>query len=486
MAILSKALVVISLLVSAPAFSQIDFRSSTLSDFDSVDSLSLDGAISVIVEYETPGVTVSALNELEDKDILASVASARSLFVSSLSPATQNRMSDSFQYYPGVVMQMNSDALAEIQSNPLVKDVYINKLNKPFLAQSRSIVHAGSGTSEVLGEGWTVAVLDTGSDKNHDFLRSSGAAKVVSEACYSGFGISDPRIQRLCPGNAAASTVTNSGLNCTGFDGCDHGTHVAGIAVGEGLAFGGVASRANLIAMQVFTGLVNLTGDDLSLCGGATRCILSSDSDIINGMERVFALRNTHNIAAVNFSLGGGRFASSCAGENTAFTATVARLKAAGIAVIAATGNEGLSGSLASPACIPDVIAVGATSDFTGTRFGFSFELDVPTFYSNTHPLLDLYAPGSAIQSSVPGNGFEEFDGTSQATPHVAGAFAVLKQANPDATVDQLEALLKSVGPDVVSPAGTVRKRLDLGRALKEMGFGSVNIVPILDILLAD
>ena len=73
------------------------------------------------------------------------------------------------------------------------------------------------------GRGWTVAVLDSGTDYNHSMLVGS----VVSEACFSSTG------QSICPGGALQSTAPGSRLNCNpAVEGCDHGTHVASIAVG--------------------------------------------------------------------------------------------------------------------------------------------------------------------------------------------------------------------------------------------------------------
>ena len=73
------------------------------------------------------------------------------------------------------------------------------------------------------GSGWAVAVLDSGSDYTHQML----AGSVLSEGCYSSSG------QSLCPGGAAQTTAAGSGQACSSsLDGCDHGTHVASIAVG--------------------------------------------------------------------------------------------------------------------------------------------------------------------------------------------------------------------------------------------------------------
>ena len=80
---------------------------------------------------------------------------------------------------------------------------------------------------------------------------------MVSEACYS---TNDPFFSAtsVCPGGVEASTAPDSGLNCDALDpsiadGCNHGTHVAGIAAGNGVGFNGMALDANVIAIQVFS-----------------------------------------------------------------------------------------------------------------------------------------------------------------------------------------------------------------------------------------
>src|SRR6185369_13283986 len=108
---------------------------------------------------------------------------------------------------------------------------------------------------------------------------------------------------------------------------------------------------ANLIAIQVFTRITNTTPNEPR----------AFDTDIIKALQRVYALRNTFKIAAVNMSLGGGEYAAECDTQFPAFTTALAKLRNVGIAAIVASGNDGAYGSIAKPACISTAIAVGNT-----------------------------------------------------------------------------------------------------------------------------
>ena len=99
--------------------------------------------------------------------------------------------------------------------------------------------------------------------------------------------------------------------------------------------------------------------------------------------------------------------------------------------------------------------------------------------------MLDLYAPGVSIRSSIPGGAYENYAGTSMSAPHVAGAFAVFRHGKPEATVAELVLILKSVGPKITA-SGVTRRRLNVGGVLQALGLGSLNLVPIMLLLDED
>jgi len=215
-----------------------------------------------------------------------------------------------------------------------------------------------------------------------------------------------------------------------------------------------VAKSANLIAVQVFSRF-----DSTAWCGGSAPCALTWSSDQILGLQRVYALRGTYNIDAVNMSLGGGSYASqtTCDTDNAAVKAAIDNLRSVNIATVIASGNSGYTTSMGAPGCISSAVSVGATLD----------TVDSVDSYSNSVSYLNLLAPGSGITSAVPSSSYSTWNGTSMATPHVAGAWAILRQKAPTATVSEVLAALTSSGVAVTDSRNSVVKpRINLPAAL--------------------
>ena len=374
-----------------------------------------------------------------------------------------------FKYIPYVAMEVDAAALEALAADPEVVSIEEDKLLKPMLEESAPLVGAPQAWSQGFsGSGQTIAILDTGVDKNHRFL----SGKVVSEACYSGGGSGES----LCPGGVTESTGPGSGLPCSDpeLPRCFHGTHVAGIAAGKGTDFSGVARDAKLISIQVFS---KLESDDCSDEEDEEEesegpCIRTSDSDIIFGLERVLELSDDFDIAAVNLSLGSEEpFPGECDSWNLAIKAAVDKLRAVGIATIAASGNEESSTGISSPACISSIVSVGSTDDGSSSSDGSSeTTLDEVSDFSNSSPELDLLAPGRWITSSYPENYSATVSGTSQAAPHVAGAWAVLKSKAPNASVEQVLSALKSTGVSITDSRNNItRPRIRVDAALSAL-----------------
>ena len=389
-----------------------------------------EGSVRVIVELG--GARVEPESRLSGPSAVAAqrsrIAADRTALRSALR-GLRHRVLRELRTIPYVGLEVDHDALRILDTLPgLVTGVYESKSYAPMLAQSGPLIK----TPDAWNAGWdgngqVIAILDTGVDKNHPFL----AGKVVSEACY------DSSLLSTCPNGLNTDTSSGAGMHCTFAPECFHGTSVAGIAAGNGSSFDGVARGANLVSIRVFS---------LSDCFGVP-CATAWDMDIAHGLERVLELSDTLPIAAANLSLGRGFFFDPCDFENPMVTAAIVNLRAAGVATIASSGNDGSLFSLNFPACISTAISVGATSDGSG---GLRPIWSWPSRTART--FLSLLAPGFLINSSVPGGGFMSDEGTSLAAPHVAGAWAIAKQANPGASVDDVLFALRNTGKPIVDP----------------------------------
>ena len=356
-----------------------------------------------------------------------------------------------YKYTPFIAMTVDGPALDALLASPDVVSVEEDIPVPATLDQSVPRIGAAQlHASGVTGSGIAVAVLDTGVDKTHPFLLGS----VISEACYSTNGID---IVSLCPGGVTESEAAGSAMPYGGAchaGGCDHGTHVAGIVAGRSGIVGspgpGVAPEAGIIAIQVFSRF-NSEAD----CGaGKAPCVMTYSSDIIKGLERVYELRTAYSIASVNMSLGGGQYTGYC--DSDSRKPSIDTLRAAEIATVIASGNNGFCGAISAPACISTAISVGATDD-----------ADAVSLFSNSASFVSLLAPGQWITSSVPGGGYADYQGTSMATPHVAGAWALIKQDSPAATVAEILASFTSTGlsiTDTLCPSMT-KKRVNVYEA---------------------
>ncbi len=362
----------------------------------------------------------------------AAIAAAQQRVLAGLA-GSAHRLIRRYEFIPFLALEVSPAALTALASHGLVVSVAEDVAEPPVLLQSAPLVEASAAWAAGLdGAGQVVAVLDTGVDGSHSML----AGKLVAEACFSD--------GRDCPNGKKTQAGSGAARPCDyDADGCQHGTHVSGIAVGDGPTLDGIARGAGLIAIQIFSsfnGPVN--------CGfGSSPCALSYTSDQIAGLEYVYTLRTSFSIASVNMSLGGSVYPSPCDAGESARKAAIDNLRSVGIATVIASGNDGNANGISTPACISTAISVGSTT-----------KSDAVSSFSNSASFLSLLAPGQSIQSAIPGGGTAFWNGTSMASPHVAGAWAILRQHAPAASVSEILAALQATGLPVTDPRNGVTK----------------------------
>ncbi len=374
-----------------------------------------DGKVRAIVGVRAPFAPEGEMNAasvVQQRNEIARMHSA----VHTKNPSLKSRpgKSRAFSTIPFMAVEVDAAELEALAGQTEITSIEEDRVLEPMLAESVLLIGGTAAwSSGYTGAGQTIAVIDTGVDSAHPFL----FGKIVSEACYS-TNYAAAGASSLCPGGVTQSAAAGSGVNCdTAISGCSHGTHVAGITAGDGASFSGVARDASLIAIKVFTRF-----DNVAICGSAAPCIGAYTSDVNLALEQVYLLRNAYNIAAVNMSLGGGAYSgqASCDAANTSTKTAIDNLRSVNIATVIASGNNGYNSLVSSPGCISSAVSVGATT-----------KTDVVDWYSNSASFLNLLAPGSSINSSIPGAAYAVYSGTSMATPHVAGSWALLKQQNP-------------------------------------------------------
>jgi subtilisin len=367
-----------------------------------------EGSVRVIVGLRTDFTPEGRLSGAQVDDQRGAIESAGAGLRAELSGAGYQTVRE-YETVPYIALKLTPEALRAVQDSPRTTTLQEDVDVPVDLADSAPIVQAPTmWANSLTGGGKTIAVLDTGVDRFHPFL----GGRVVEEACYSDGS--------NCPNGQKTQTGTGSGAPCTYANDCRHGTHVAGIAAGQGNFASGVAPNANIMSVQVFSKRTGTRCTDAN--AGEDPCTLTTTSDVIKGMERVYQLRNTHNFAAVDMSLGAGRHTSHCDSDSS--KAIIDNLRAAGIATVASAGNEGFTDAVNAPACVSSAIAVANTT-----------KQDAVAANSNMDRTVDLLAPGSGITSSVPGGAFASLSGTSMAAPHVAGAFALLEEKDPSKNV---------------------------------------------------
>ena len=335
-----------------------------------------------------------------------------------------------------IVIEVSGNALEGLSQNPNVAQISLDRPAYGAMERTATTIGATAVRRDLGldGSGIGVAVIDSGITGWHDDLATNGNGQRV---------------------DAFVDFVND---RTTPYDDYGHGTHVAGIIAGDGFDStgrrAGIAPGAHLVVLKALDGQ------------GAGRI-----SDIIAALDYVHTNRQVLNIRVVNMSVGAGVYESYLSDPLTLATH---RIVEDGIVVVAAAGNAGKDpqgytryGGITSPGNAPWVLTVGAsshmgTTDRADDTIG-GFSSRGPTRYDlSAKP--DLVAPGVGIESlSDPLSAFYStksaslldgtiattyrpylsLSGTSMASPVVAGAVALMLQANPALTPNAVKAILQ-------------------------------------------
>ena len=302
--------------------------------------------------------------------------------------------------FNGVAIDAPREVIDQLRMLPYVKRV-VSDAPMHALAEGANItlINAPKVWTSLgsRGNGVTVAIIDTGIDYRHPALGS-------------GFG----------PGFKVKGGWDFVNNDADPLDDAGHGTHVAGIVAGQSDVITGVAPDVSLIAYKV----LGSTGS-------------GSESNVIAAIERAADPNQDGNTAdhvdVANLSLGGG------GNPDDPGSVAIDNATAAGVTFAIAAGNSGSSfHTISSPGTSRSAITVGA-SDFGDTITSFSSR--GPNM-KNLAVKPDVVAPGLSILSSYLGNSYATLSGTSMATPHVAGAAALLKALHHDWTPAQIKLAL--------------------------------------------
>jgi subtilisin len=261
----------------------------------------------------------------------------------------------------------------------------------------------------ITGKGVLVGHLDTGADGKHPALKSA----------IANFAEFDMLGNMMSP----APKAHDSG---------EHGTHTAATIAGRPVTIGGKKSHVGVAPEAKLVSALVIEGGDVI-------------ARVLGGMNWAVG----KGVKVLSMSLG-------LRGFHSDFQPVTQILRQKGILPVFAVGNE-FAGTSRSPGNYPEALSVGAmdrnkvVADFSSSQ----------RFLRPLDPLVpDLVGPGVDVISAKPGGGFQSMDGTSMATPHIAGLAALLFQAKPSATPDEVE---KAIYDSCEGGAGLQKDRANRG-----------------------
>ncbi|MEK6808194.1 MAG: S8 family serine peptidase, partial [Nanoarchaeota archaeon] len=327
--------------------------------------------------------------------------------------------------------------IERLKDNPFVEKIYYNEIRKIFLDNSNPKINASLvwglvyNSTNITGKYETICVIDTGVDYGHPNLGNCTNTTFLAGNC-----------SRIIAGYDNVNNDYNP------IDDHGHGTHVTGIIISNDSTYKGIAPGASIVSLKA--------------CNSGGSC---SDQDITESIDWCINNKTRYNISIISMSLGGGSYSSNCDGTSAPVD-SVNNAANLGFFVAIASGNDGSTNAISSPACASNVTAVGGINT------------DDASMIYNRAPFISIIAPAVSITSTVPksggthnsATGFKALSGTSMATPHISATAALILQykkleQGKNLTFQQIEDAMNTTGKSI-NETGTIYRRINSYKAL--------------------
>ncbi len=336
--------------------------------------------------------------------------------------------------FNGITLSVNSDEIEELQQRMDIKEIKKIPEFKTLLQDSARIINSTLVNAlqlngiNLTGTGQGICIIDSGVNYTHPALGGCTKEQFLAGDCTKVVG-----------GYAFYNPVNLSNPNDIIENESNHGTHVAGIAVGNG-PLRGIAPGAHIAVVKA--------------CGPSSSCDLGA---VVDGINWCVGNATTYNLSTISISIGTSApdvYSSNCDAEVSALTSAINSAVGKNISVVISSGNDANKTHISLPACISNATAVSATD-----------KNDVLASYGNRNSLVKLVAPGNSINSSVLSGGYDLLSGTSMAAPHVSGIIALLRQAlasiSVTKTTSEITSLLNDTGKTVTDTTGISYSRVN-------------------------
>ncbi|MFI4912854.1 MAG: S8 family peptidase [Sedimentisphaeraceae bacterium JB056] len=392
---------------------------------------------------------------------------------------------------PVISAEIDAEAYEFLKTSPLVASVEAVLTVELHTSQGIPLMDADVYRPVFGGSGVAVAIVDSGIDYTHPAL---GNGSFPNDKVLGGYDF----------GNNDADPMPVGTIS-----GVSHGTNCAGVACGDITAYadyiGGVAPEGKLYALKIMAD--NSTSGSTTAIASAIDWCVSHQYDDPN-----------NPILVINMSVGGGEYASECDSLSSGITNAVNAATAAGITVLSSSGNDGYCDAMGLPACISNVISVGAVFDNNIGTVGFCLSdnscigtvsascsspnskllytatsADQVTSYSNSSSLVDVLASShnayttdiKGVSGSSVGDYYGSFGGTSAACAYASGAVASLQSAAKDSlgrflTPDEVRQILSDNGQPITDTKnGITTPRISVANSIENLDIYSGQLVTI-------